>query len=62
MGLMGENGAGKSTLIRVLSGDQSADSGSISIDWDRAELRVCARCLRGRSDRDPTRNFSWCRS
>jgi len=31
-GLMGENGAGKSTLIRVLSGDQSADSGEIRID------------------------------
>lgn len=31
-GLMGENGAGKSTLIRLLSGDQSADSGIISID------------------------------
>jgi L-arabinose transport system ATP-binding protein len=30
-GLMGENGAGKSTLIRILSGDQSADSGSIVI-------------------------------
>ena len=31
-GLMGENGAGKSTLIRVLSGDQSADSGKIILD------------------------------
>lgn len=33
-GLMGENGAGKSTLIRVLSGDQSADNGQISIDGE----------------------------
>ncbi|MBK3745307.1 L-arabinose ABC transporter ATP-binding protein AraG [Paraburkholderia aspalathi] len=31
-GLMGENGAGKSTLIRILSGDQSANSGEIFID------------------------------
>ncbi len=31
-GLMGENGAGKSTLIRILSGDQHADSGEIRID------------------------------
>jgi L-arabinose transport system ATP-binding protein len=31
-GLMGENGAGKSTLIRLLSGDQHADSGSIRIE------------------------------
>jgi L-arabinose transport system ATP-binding protein len=31
-GLMGENGAGKSTLIRILSGDQSADTGEITID------------------------------
>ncbi len=30
-GLMGENGAGKSTLIRLLSGDQSADTGQIVI-------------------------------
>lgn len=33
-GLMGENGAGKSTLIRILSGDQAADSGSIDIDGE----------------------------
>ena len=31
-GLMGENGAGKSTLIKILSGDQHADAGEISID------------------------------
>ncbi|HWD12284.1 L-arabinose ABC transporter ATP-binding protein AraG [Pseudochrobactrum sp. sp1633] len=31
-GVMGENGAGKSTLIRVLSGDQQANSGEIIID------------------------------
>lgn len=31
-GLMGENGAGKSTLIRLLSGDQSPDTGTIRID------------------------------
>ena len=31
-GLMGENGAGKSTLIRILSGDQQANAGSIMID------------------------------
>ncbi len=38
-GLMGENGAGKSTLIRVLSGDQSADSGEIRIDGSSQHYR-----------------------
>jgi L-arabinose transport system ATP-binding protein len=31
---MGENGAGKSTLIRVLSGDQAADTGTSVIDGE----------------------------
>jgi len=38
-GLMGENGAGKSTLIRILSGDQSADAGSILIDGAEQNYR-----------------------
>lgn len=38
-GLMGENGAGKSTLIRVLSGDQSADTGEIRIDGEVQHYR-----------------------
>ena len=38
-GLMGENGAGKSTLIRILSGDQSADSGSILLGGEEQNYR-----------------------
>ncbi|WP_027997438.1 L-arabinose ABC transporter ATP-binding protein AraG [Sinorhizobium arboris] len=38
-GLMGENGAGKSTLIRVLSGDQAADTGEIRIDGEPQHYR-----------------------
>jgi L-arabinose transport system ATP-binding protein len=36
---MGENGAGKSTLIRVLSGDQTADTGEIHIDGSTQNYR-----------------------
>ena len=32
LALIGENGAGKSTLIKILSGAQSPDDGTIEID------------------------------
>ena len=35
--LIGRNGSGKSSLLRVLSGDQAADAGSI---WREPALRV----------------------
>src|SRR5260370_12066014 len=47
VGLIGENGAGKSTLMRILSGTQSPDSGTLSLD---------AKPLRLRSARDAARN------
>lgn len=36
--LLGENGAGKSTLIKIISGVQSADSGSLRVNGQVAEL------------------------
>ena len=31
VGLVGNNGAGKSTLIRILNGEEEADSGTVSL-------------------------------
>jgi D-xylose transport system ATP-binding protein len=38
VGLLGHNGAGKSTLIKCLSGAYQADSGSIYINGEKAEI------------------------
>jgi len=38
VGLVGGNGAGKSTLMKVLSGAQSADSGEVFVDGQKASI------------------------
>jgi simple sugar transport system ATP-binding protein len=38
--IVGENGAGKSTVMRIVYGFYNADSGEVSIDGDRVEIRT----------------------
>ena len=38
--ILGENGAGKSTLMKIMSGYQSADSGSVVVDGQRDHART----------------------
>ncbi|THG29331.1 ATP-binding cassette domain-containing protein [Naasia lichenicola] len=45
MGLVGDNGAGKSTFLKILSGSQPADEGTITIEGKRVELRTPADAL-----------------
>lgn len=44
-GLLGENGAGKSTLMKILSGYQPADSGSILLDGESRDFESPAQAL-----------------
>ncbi len=46
VGIVGENGAGKSTLLKILAGIEQPDSGTISIEGQRVELRSVGQATR----------------
>lgn len=45
-GLLGENGAGKTTLMKILSGYQSCDAGTITLDGQAVRLGSPAEAIR----------------
>ena len=45
IGVVGLNGGGKSTLLKILSGDEPADSGRVSRNNDLAMAHVTQGCL-----------------